>query len=81
MAAKHASGLTSDALEMYNTSVGLRQDDEMMQEGNEEREVDLHVTNQLLMLSLTEPYEALRRTTAEELNKPASLSSYFFGNI
>ena len=53
----------------------------MMQEGNEEREVDLHVTNQLLMLSLTEPYEALRRTTAEELNKPASLSSYFFGNI
>jgi hypothetical protein len=81
LAAKHVSGLTSDALEMYNTSVGLKQDDEMMQDGNEEQQLEAQVANQLLILSLTEPYEALKRTTTEEQKKPPSISSFFFGNI
>jgi hypothetical protein len=73
LAAKHASGLTSDELELY---MGNRRQDDEMQGDNGEQQV---VANQLAMLSLTEPYEALKK--AEEQKKPPSLSSFFFGNI
>jgi len=73
LAAKYASGLTSDELELY---MGNRRQDDEMQGENEEQQA---AVNQLAMLSLTEPYEALKK--AEEQKKPASLSSFFFGSI